>query len=87
MQITTEKAKEIYDNYDWNYIDNLTKFLFQVSQEKLAMKFEDFWEATESVLGRPVFKHEFGKPELLIEEFFKLRRKVSLKNVINKLND
>lgn len=44
-------------------------FLFQIHQECLSVPFDLFHKATESVLGRAVFTHEFAKPEFLLKEY------------------
>jgi len=38
------------------------------------MDFSEFHKATEKALQRPVWTHEFAKPNILIQEFFKLRK-------------
>lgn len=42
---------------------------FQLYEPLLCMPFSDFHGATERVLGRPVFSHEFARPEWLQAEF------------------
>ena len=46
-------------------------FLFQMNQPTLCMDFERFHKATEKILDRPVWTHEFAHPELLFREYIK----------------
>jgi len=44
---------------------------FQLYEDRLCMDFGDFHEAIEKALGRPVWTHEFARPEDLRREFEK----------------
>jgi len=82
MQVTKEQAIKLAKNYDWSKLDDIPKFLFQISQDKLCMEFRYFHKATEKALGRSVWTHEFAKPKILLEEFFKLRDKAGLRDIM-----
>ena len=41
---------------------------FQLREPMLCMDFSDFHKAVTEALGRPVYTHEFAKPEWLIDE-------------------
>ena len=53
----------------WKTWDDDTIVRFQLYQDRLCMDFSRFHEAVEKVLGRPVWTHEFGQPELLRAEY------------------
>ena len=69
MQVSEEKAIELAENVNYDNWTSKEIFLFQISQEKLSMDFDIFHEATEKVLGRPVFTHEFANTEKLLNEY------------------
>lgn len=71
MQVAEEKAIELAEGVDYNNWTAEEIFLFQISQEKLSMDFEVFHKATEKVLDRPVFTHEFADTERLFDEYIK----------------
>jgi len=41
---------------------------FQLREPKLCMDFSDYHKAVEDALGRPVFTHEFARPQWLLDE-------------------
>lgn len=43
-------------------------FEFQVAEPLLCVPFDVYHKAAEDTLGRPVFTHEFAKPQWLLEE-------------------
>lgn len=68
-QLTKEEAIGIYDSQvwkDWN-AEEIVKL--QLFQECLCVPFGVFHEAVESVLGRPVWTHEFAFADRLREEY------------------
>ena len=62
MEISKEKAIELFNSKIWKDWDDEKKFLFQINQSRLCMPFDVFHEAVEKVLGRPVYTHEFATP-------------------------
>jgi hypothetical protein len=58
---------------------------FQLEQELMCMNLSDYQEAMEKALGRPVWTHEFAKPELLKAELLKQIKTPSLEEIINKI--
>jgi hypothetical protein len=44
---------------------------FQLFTDRLCMPFDEFHKATEAVLGRPVYLHEFAWADELRKEFLK----------------
>ena len=59
-QFTTEQAIAFYESGAWREMDDKTKALFQIEQDKLCMPFREFHGAVERTIGRPVWTHEFG---------------------------
>jgi len=51
------------------------------------MDFGDFHEAIEKVLGRPVWTHEFARPQILRDEFEKKIPKQMVKDSIKLLEE
>lgn len=68
-QISKEQAIRIYESGLWRDWSDEEKVKFQLYQSKLAMPFDVFCEAVESVFGRPVYTHEYAFPESLRAEF------------------
>lgn len=60
QQFTTEQAIAFADSKIWESWSHEQIVRLQLFQEKLCVPFDRFHEAIESVLGRPVFTHEFG---------------------------
>ena len=52
----------------WKRVPLETAAMFQLHEDTLCMDFGDFHEGVEKLLGRPVWSHEFAKPELLRAE-------------------
>ncbi|SFL09905.1 hypothetical protein [Halanaerobium salsuginis] len=69
MQIDKEDAIKIANNINFDNWTSKEIFLFQMSQERLLMDFNIFHKATQDVLGRPVFTHEFVDDKRLFNEF------------------
>lgn len=67
-QLTKEEAIKIYKSEAWKAWTHSEIFNFQIRQEKLCVPFDIFHKATEYVLGRDVYTHEFAHPESLINE-------------------
>lgn len=59
-QLTTEQAIEFCESRAWEHMSEREIAEFQMEQKCLCMPFNVFHGAIESVLGRPVFTHEFG---------------------------
>ena len=69
IQFTKEEAVTFTDKNLLKDITPLGIFKLQMSQKLLCMDFSTFQEATEKVLDRGVWTHEFAKPELLWDEY------------------
>jgi len=82
-QLTKKQAIELAKS---GKMDNLTDeeiVKFQLYQSKLAMDFSRFHEATEKVLGRPVFTHEFARMDLLQAEYEKTKPAPTFKEILS----
>ena len=67
--IGRERAIELAETKWWEGQDPATIFERQMLTLELIMDFSAFHEATEKVLGRPVWTHEFARPQLLWDEY------------------
>lgn len=68
-QITKEEAIFICENKlyeDWNDSEIVK---FQLFQKRLAMPFNIFHKAMETVFKRAIYSHEFANPDRLIAEY------------------
>ena len=81
--MTEEQAIALYDS-GW-YKDRTDEDLvsFQLFEPKLCMPFGEFHRAIESVLGRPVWTHEFAKVEALRKEFLKEKPAPTFEEIVN----
>lgn len=67
--MTEQEAVALGGSGWWRGKTALEIVRFQLYETRLCMPFAVFHEAVESVLGRPVYTHEFAEPRLLREEF------------------
>jgi len=66
--MTLEEAKALYDSNFWEEMEPSDRAMWQLHEERLCMPFDVFQKATETLLGRPVWTHEFANHLSLIEE-------------------
>jgi hypothetical protein len=81
-QLTKEEAVALYDSGAWATWTDEQIAIFQLYQELLCIPWARFQNATETLLGRPVWTHEFAFPERLREEFEGKRGKPSFKEIL-----
>jgi hypothetical protein len=67
--MTKEQAVEFFNSKKWESMTDIKKVKFQLYESKLCMPFSVFQKAMESVLGRPVYTHEFADSQKLKHEF------------------
>ena len=67
-QLTKEQAIAFGENKCYEDMSLYDRAYFQLEQELLCMPFDVFHEAVEALLGRPVWTHEFARPDLLLQE-------------------
>jgi hypothetical protein len=67
-QMTKEQAIAFGETKAYEVLTDRQIVELQLFQDKLCMPFDVFHEATEKVLSRPVFTHEFAHPESLRKE-------------------
>ena len=67
-KLTVDEAKALYDSGWWKEMEQADAAWLQLHQDLLCMPFSDFHEATEKLLGRPVWMHEFAGRDALIAE-------------------
>lgn len=60
VPLTREQATELYNSHWWMGRDPYEVAMFQLTQGRLCMPWQDFHGIVEVALGRPVFTHEFG---------------------------
>ena len=63
--MTQQEAIDLFRSGWWKTKSPREIFEFQLNEERLCMPFPEFHEAAEKVLDRPVFTHEFARPDLL----------------------
>ncbi len=82
-QLNKEEAVRFYKSGEWKKWSNEDIVKLQLFQNCLCVSFERFYKAIEKVLERPVWTHEFAYIELLQEEYYKLKGKPSMKEIVN----
>jgi hypothetical protein len=82
-QLTKEEAIEFYESGKWEDWPDRALVGFQLFQRRLCIPFEVFHAATEKVLGRPVWTHEFGSVGHLVAEYLGQAPKPSLEDIMN----
>jgi len=66
--MTEEEAINLYNSKWWENKTDEEVALFQLNEPLLCMPFHVFHNAVEKWLGRPVWSHEFARPDLLLAE-------------------
>ena len=83
-QLTKEQAIKFHDSKEWEKFDSDQITQFQLLQDKLCIPFSVFHKAITETLNRDVYTHEFGlNREGLIEEYFGVRPRPTLDDIIN----
>ena len=67
-EMTKEDALAFYATEWWKECTDEEVARWQLHESKLCMPFGEFHRCVEATLGRPVYTHEFAKPELLRAE-------------------
>lgn len=70
QSIGREEAVRLAETKWWLDVSQTEAWKRQMQTVELMMPFGVFQEAADVALGRPVFTHEFAKPDLLWEEFW-----------------
>jgi len=68
-QFTREEAIEFADKRKWEALAPKERGLLQLRQDRLCMDFSVFHEGITELLGRPVYTHEFARPDDLWTEY------------------
>lgn len=85
QQFTKEQAIAIAESGEWKDWTPEEIVKIQLFQDKLCMPFGVFHAAVESVLGRPVWTHEFANVELLRSEYNKERPAPTFAEIVSLL--
>jgi hypothetical protein len=85
MELTKEQAIAMAQSGWW--LERTAREIvdIQLYEDRLTMDFSAFHRATEEALGRPVFSHEFARPDLLIAELEGRSTKATFAEVMDKL--
>jgi hypothetical protein len=67
-ELTVDEAKALFDSGWWREMKPEEAARLQLYQARLCMPFSDYHAAMEKLLGRPVWTHEFARPNALIAE-------------------
>jgi len=86
-QLTQKEAISFAYEEKWVGMSFDERAEFQIKQKCLCMPFDVFHEAVEHWLGRPVWTHEFARPQLLIEEKARKLPAATIDDVLEKLVD
>lgn len=81
-QITKEQAIAIYDSEIWKNWTDDEIVRFQLFQERLAIPFDRFQMAVESVLGRSVWTHEFAHVDHIKDEYLGKREAPTFQEIV-----
>lgn len=83
-QLTNEQAIEMAKSKEWENWTPEQVVRFQLFQKRLCMDFGHFHKSIETVLGRPVYTHEFGLDyEGLVMEYLGEKATPTLEEIIN----
>lgn len=86
-QLTYEEAVYIFDSGLWKELTVEERGRFQLYQERVCMPFSKFHEGVESILGRPVWTHEFARSDLLKAEIEGRIEKPDMAQIFQRLVD
>ena len=84
-QLTKEQAIALHDSKEWENWTDAEIAAFQMEQNKLCVPFSRFQQAVESVLGRPVWTHEFAGRDGLRDEMSGRIPKATFSDVLDKI--
>ena len=84
-QFSEEYAKELYESKVWETWNAEQIVRVQLFQNRLCVPFEIFHKATEEVLGRPVWTHEFAFVERLKREYLGVCKPPTFEEIIDLL--
>ena len=82
-QLTKEEAIGLSKTNFWEKMSDEEIAKFQLTQERSCMPFDVFHKAVEKTLNRPVWTHEFAKPESLIKELSGDKEKPTFEEIVN----
>lgn len=82
-QLTEQQAIEFAKSEVWKIWTDEQMAFFQLQQRRLCMPFDRYRQAVEAILKRPVWTHEFAKPELLIDEYQREKPAPTMEEIIN----
>lgn len=85
QEIAKDRAIAMASTGWWEGVPDIDVVRFQLFQRCLCMDFSDFYGAVERVLGRPVYTHEFAKPELLRDEFLGGRERPTFQEILDQI--
>ncbi len=81
--MTKAQAVELYDSGFWKSMSHHEIALFQLHEKLLCMPFGVFHEAVEKAIGRPVYTHEFARPDGLKSELLGKKERPSLQEILD----
>lgn len=83
VQLTKEQAIALFDSEVYKKWTHEQIFRFQLFQEKLCIPFDIFHQASEKVLRRPVYTHEFAYRDKMVLEYLGEREAPTLREIID----
>lgn len=82
-QLTKKQAIAFAKSGEWKDWTDEEVVRFQLYQKKLCMDFSRFHQAIESVLGRPVWTHEFANWDAVVDEYEKEKSAPTIEEIMN----
>lgn len=82
-QLTKEQAIAMAESKIWQSWTAEQIVRFQLFQSRLCMPFDKFHEAIETVLGRPVYTHEFAYSDELKKEYLGVKEAPTLAEIMS----
>ena len=84
-QLNKEQAIAFFDSGVWIEWTDEQIFRFQLFQDRLCVEWSRFHKAAETVLGRPVFTHEFASSNRnnITEEYLGVREAPTMDEIVN----
>lgn len=84
-KLTKDEAIALHDSDIWKDWSPQELALFQLEQPLMCVPFSNFHEATEVLLGRSVWTHEFAQPKVLLAEYRGEVAKPDMAAIVEKL--
>lgn len=82
-QLTKEEAIKFIESDVWKEWDAEQIVKFQLFQDRICLPFDLYHKSLQEVLKRPVYTHEIGCRDWLINEYLKKKKAPTFEEIIN----